>query len=1626
VLTRKEFYETQLYSIRAAQESDGIRWIEGLGYELATDGLVLDTPDFQKLLGRDKGKAAYKGSHNTGRNGKPYLSLTVINHAYGGSKEIYDGSKAVVDALWDEYRGNPTSQKTRKASEKKLKAKTIERDAKIKAKADKDAAEKKKARMKAIRKFHNELSTTSSDNNSDGYLRKKRILELIPAGLIKYGRDFFGGYAATLLFLASTLSYIPSNRKPTGFQKFYSEKISGNDKRHEKGTGKQGACVILGSLEKGYDGLILVFEGFADGVVAHYRKKVPCLVAMDVGNMLGIAKAVKEQFPKATVGIVGDNDAHKYKLVEQDGKTKDGYDNAGIIKGIEAAMAVDGVYFVPNFKGLDQSGKPKDLWDLWDLGGDEAVDKLLSNPQSPPSQDEWETLKLNYLGAKSFLKMLEGKSIDDALELARPHLDRLGLDEKDVVDHVNQAAQKSAKHAQPAVLSIGGDGCAHISRLAKADEIVCIERDCVGVDFLKYRTFLWEGGLGTGKTEALVKMLKSKGIKSALFIYPRRSLAKSSSGRFGIDYYEDIEIISIEVDYDSDLQLSVVSNSLKRLGLTGNECFDAVVMDEIELNIQHIFGETFDKPRDLRPNTLQILRGLVKNAKHFIGMQAQITNLSFDFLRFCERDDPYFIRNTYQRFDNHPVTWYWNKEDGINQLYKYLDAGETCIVPSLSQTFLERLAKDLKKRYPNEQIVLVHSGNKGDPSVKAILENPNSARPLALLHSPVIGEGVSIESKWFKHCVGFCQTGDGVGTPDSFVQMMFRDRHLKDHAIFVEPQTYHNPTDYAEILEVELITRMNTKKTLEYLGDGKYKFSLKVDDAIIIDSADVLRAQTQASVNTGKNNAAAEVHSILSQQMGCDIKFVKPDEADKPKRDEIRANLKAAKERVKADNMATIVAAPAITPAKFENLCRANENTSADVAKVMRHLMEKSLAINLPSQNSSDLKEIFDFWDNGRGKDKLKLREIMALPQNLAVAYAEKLYVAGVPSLFLVTWLLLTWVLEVLVGRFDNDGRLEGGGELVGYKDFQGHTTWEWIKDKGNRDLANKTGLIYIRGDEPDASEIGGLIKRSGLPIKSKRVDVNTDQPEVSNTEICNTEVINHCDGIINHCDGKVDQKSVPGVLSNTLIYKNINHPPAQKIDPLSKRPSMYSIDAGTTKLIEPKATDSLGCLIFDWLVARLKDLVGLKVLDDWRIECKSDAAFGLADLCQGNEYQKVLANETAFNKAKLGAQIKDGVISPKGLRALLRKFGFNMVKTRTDKGSMSKGKAEKSERTQVRFYRLVPSQETEFLRENLARRAGKLYYAKAAQEWHDQKAQEIAEYGAPLIPDRSVSPATARFTIRFWILYLLHIVSNGRGGYKCDPDAVFRLEDIVNDMQDFVSRHKDVINQARLGAKVGNDGLTVKILSLWIKAMGIELSLKKIDACKLLINKEAKNANPDNTGGDPLLNGSKGEADHPNKTAGVENNVCKNNGLKTTKREMVRVFSVNPKCLQKVREIMDKDEHERENELMAQILDEVKTAPPINVQASIKEILDDADCQDLPSVLVRLDMLDGLSDDVYDRISGLLVEFSSGVAYDKGVFLDRVSELAQKYPVPKPWGTAVKVRNGRYRVFVDADRFNY
>jgi hypothetical protein len=367
-----------------------------------------------------------------------------------------------------------------------------------------------------------------------------------------------------------------------------------------------------------------------------------------------------------------------------------------------------------------------------------------------------------------------------------------------------------------------------------------------------------------------------------------------------------------------------------------------------------------------------------------------------------------------------------------------------------------------------------------------------------------------------------------------------------------------------------------------------------------------------------------------------------------------------------------------------------------------------------------------------------------------------------------------------------------------------------------------------------------------------------------------------------------------------------------------------------------------LGCLIFDWLIARLKDLVGLKVLDDWRAECTPDAAFGLADLCQGNEYQKVLANETAFNKAKLGAQIKGGVIDNRGLGVLLSQFGIKKVPIRTNKGTKS------TERVEI--VRGFIEKESDFFRGAMARRlrAG-THFNEKAQKWRDKKAQEIEEYGAPLIPDRPVSPTATRLTVRYWMLDGMRVKSDGKGGLKDDSDFAFIYEGLFDKSRyQWICEHLDVINKAGLGAKVTGDAPSNKNLGYWVKAMGIDLNSKRIDTRKfrkLLIDKGVKNEVVDNTGGGQKVDGKIGLIDQPNKTVCLQNNASKNKDLKTRDlktRERVVVYSVNPKCLPKVREIMDNDKCEYMAEYYETIQNAAESTPIEPQDRPLKQRLGD------------------------------------------------------------------------------------
>ena len=81
---------------------------------------------------------------------------------------------------------------------------------------------------------------------------------------------------------------------------------------------------------------IIICEGLATGIsIAVFRHRSPVISAIDAGNLIHVAKAIREVNTTANIIIAGDNDIGSHK-------------NTGKEKAIEAAKAVNGYYSVPD------------------------------------------------------------------------------------------------------------------------------------------------------------------------------------------------------------------------------------------------------------------------------------------------------------------------------------------------------------------------------------------------------------------------------------------------------------------------------------------------------------------------------------------------------------------------------------------------------------------------------------------------------------------------------------------------------------------------------------------------------------------------------------------------------------------------------------------------------------------------------------------------------------------------------------------------------------------------------------------------------------------------------------------------------------------------------------------------------------------------------------------------------------------------------------------------------------------------------------------------------------------------------------------------------------------------------
>ncbi|MCA8881994.1 MAG: toprim domain-containing protein, partial [Rhodobacteraceae bacterium] len=117
-------------------------------------------------------------------------------------------------------------------------------------------------------------------------------------------------------------------------------------------------------------GPVLICEGWATGASLHIATGHTVIAAMDAGNMMPVAEALRTRFPEADLVLVADND-----------EKPDRDTNPGLEAARKVALAVDGRLAVPD--------SPGDANDLFCAEGPDAVAALVAGaariPPPPPT-----------------------------------------------------------------------------------------------------------------------------------------------------------------------------------------------------------------------------------------------------------------------------------------------------------------------------------------------------------------------------------------------------------------------------------------------------------------------------------------------------------------------------------------------------------------------------------------------------------------------------------------------------------------------------------------------------------------------------------------------------------------------------------------------------------------------------------------------------------------------------------------------------------------------------------------------------------------------------------------------------------------------------------------------------------------------------------------------------------------------------------------------------------------------------------------------------------------------------------------------------------------------------------------
>jgi len=596
-------------------------------------------------------------------------------------------------------------------------------------------------------------------------------------------------------------------------------------------------------------------------------------------------------------------------------------------------------------------------------------------------------------------------------------------------------------------------------------------------------TIVIDSDLGTGKSQWFYNQY-IEGDQLNLRIVamlPRRILAEALANRYAIVNYKDAK----KSDFKNDIrQIALCVNSALQL-INSNQPIDVVFLDEFDLTIQHLLGNAV--PSEIREELIYHVIEIIRNAKHVVCAQSLISDLTLFFLEQAERTNIMKIVNDVQPWKDLEIDYFRKKDKAIERLLEITENGTPFLCPCNSSAQALSLYLSIIKRFPQKNFLLITQDCANEKEQVDFLAKPNKHAQLydGVIFSPTLESGVSIDSEHFQETIGFCAAGEGVNTPDAFVQMLLRGRKTQRLSIWVDQQQRLLP-DTEEACAAEVVGRFETVATLvEQDGKKGYFFeSTPITE---------LAVKAQTIKNQAKNNTNQSVYDLLTKRMGCKVNLVDDENQVQPVKDFIKESRELRKEQYKRK----VQTASKINVYEHKALEEKQDLSQAEYWTVRRFKLEHELCVDLDKLDDKAKLDMFKSWNEGRLMSIIRGFEEAMLSKQQATAIA-KCYLDERSSDdkkhgFYIRWLIRNGIAKSLGLSINDKGILEHDPEFrFSYKSLQNEWWYRFAIE--NRDAVNAAKLgCRISGNVLRDKELGMWIRAMGVQLKRYRKDIVTD-----------------------------------------------------------------------------------------------------------------------------------------------------------------------------------------------------------------------------------------------------------------------------------------------------------------------------------------------------------------------------------------------------------------------------------------------------------------------------------------------------------------------------------------------------